>query len=368
MTAEFQVPSALVPTRESHFIRYCKHHVDGTWAVVDVSLDKVQSNPPLRCRRRPSGCVIQKLSNGYSKVIWVEHVEVDDKGVHNIYKPLINSGVAFGAKRWVTVLNRQCERLTSVMAINLPTNEVNNMVLTNPEGRKSILKLAARMVTNYCCGVNASNAHTWTALSGNGADDIRIMTRKSDDDPGKPCGIVLCAATSLWLPVPPKTVFDFLSGDNSRSEWDILSNGGITHEMAHIATGKDKGNCISLLQSSNSSQSNMIILQESCNDPTGSYVIYAPVDIVGMNMVLGGGDPEYVPLLPSGFAILPDGPTGHGGGGGMAEASSGGSLLTVAFQVLVETVPTAKLRLGSVANVSKLITSTVDKIKAALVS
>lgn len=99
----------------------------------------------------------------------------------------------------------------------------------------------------------------------------------------------------------------------------------------------------------------MLILQESCTDPTASFVIYAPVDIVAMNVVLNGGDPDYVALLPSGFAILPD------GGGG-----EGGSLLTVAFQILVDSVPTAKLSLGSVATVNNLIACTVERIKASL--
>ena len=64
------------------------------------------------------------------------------------------------------------------------------------------------------------------------------------------------------------------------------------------------------VQSTNSNQSNMLILQESCTDASGSYVIYAPVDVVAMNVVLNGGDTDYVALLPSGFAILPDGPAG----------------------------------------------------------
>ena len=67
MTAEFQVPSPLVPTRENYFVRYCKHHADGTWAVVDVSLDNLRPSPISRSRRRPSGCLIQELPNGYSK-------------------------------------------------------------------------------------------------------------------------------------------------------------------------------------------------------------------------------------------------------------------------------------------------------------
>lgn len=51
----------------------------------------------------------------------------------------------------------------------------------------------------------------------------------------------------------------------------------------------------------------MLILQESCTDVCDSYIIYAPVDIVAMNFVLNYGDPNYVALLPSGLAILPDG-------------------------------------------------------------
>ncbi|PSS24705.1 Homeobox-leucine zipper protein like [Actinidia chinensis var. chinensis] len=364
MTAEFQVPSPLVPTRENYFVRYCKQHADGTWVVVDVSLDNLRPSAISRCRRRPSGCLIQELPNGYSKVIWVEHAEVDDRAVHNIYRPLVNSGLAFGAKRWVATLDRQCERLASAMANSVPAGDVG--VITTPEGRKSMMKLAERMVMSFCAGVGASTAHTWTTLSGSGADDVRVMTRKSMDDPGRPPGIVLSAATSFWLPVPPKRVFDFLRDENSRSEWDILSNGGLVQEMEHIANGRDPGNSVSLLRvnSANSSQSNMLILQESCTDTTGSYIIYAPVDIVAMNVVLNGGDPDYVALLPSGFAILPDGPTHHVGG--IPEAGSSGSLLTVAFQILVDSVPTAKLSLGSVATVNSLIKCTVERIKSSV--
>ncbi|BFG21239.1 hypothetical protein CerSpe_075130 [Prunus speciosa] len=96
--------------------------------------------------------------------------------------------------------------------------------------------------------------------------------------------------------------------------------------MAYIANGRNIGNCVSLLRvnSANSSESNMLILQESCTDQTASFVIYAPVDIVAMNAVLIGSDPDYVALLPSGFAILPD-------GGCMGDSGSGGSLFTVAF-------------------------------------
>lgn len=110
----------------------------------------------------------------------------------------------------------------------------------------------------------------------------------------------------------------------------------------------------------------MLILQESCTDPTASFVIYAPVDIVAMNVVLNGGDPDYVALLPSGFAILPDGTNAALAAGIGDTSSSGGSLLTVAFQILVDSAPTAKLSLGSVATVNNLIACTVERIKASL--
>jgi len=119
----------------------------------------------------------------------------------------------------------------------------------------------------------------------------------------------------------------------------------------------------------NSSQSNMLILQESCTDASGSLVIYAPVDIPAMNLVLQGGDPAYVALLPSGFAILPDGPSAGGAGEGALVEGGGrgsGSLLTVAFQILVSSIPSARLSLESVATVNNLISCTVQRIKAAL--
>ncbi|XP_076884120.1 homeobox-leucine zipper protein MERISTEM L1-like [Bidens hawaiensis] len=130
MTAEYQVPSPLVPTRVNYFVRYCKRLDDGTWIVVDVSLENLSSSSVVRCRRRPSGCLIHELPSGYSKVTWVENVEVDDEAVLDIYKVLVNSGLAFGAKRWVATLERQCQRLSSAMASNNPEANVGGKYIS----------------------------------------------------------------------------------------------------------------------------------------------------------------------------------------------------------------------------------------------
>ncbi|MCO5587915.1 hypothetical protein L7F22_041867 [Adiantum nelumboides] len=370
MYSEFQLPTPLVPTRENYFLRYSKR-VDHLWVVVDVSIDSLRGNPPpslLRCRRRPSGCVIEEMPSGYSKVTWVEHVEADSRGVHNLYQSFVNCGMGFGAQRLLCTLQRQCERIASVLANNIPAGDMN-AVVPSTEGRRSMLKLAERMTNNFCGGVSASTAHTWVTLAGSGADDVRVVIRKSIDDPGRPPGIVLSAATSLWLPVPPAKVFQFLREERYRTEWDILSTTGVVEEMFHVAKGQDPGNCVSLLRvnPNNSNQNNMLILQECCTDESCSLVVYAPVDVAEMSAVLNGGDPDCVALLPSGFAILPNGPQNKQPGNGPAGGgNSGGSLVTVAFQILVDHVPTARLSLGSVATVNKLICNTVIRIKRAL--
>ncbi|XXG77474.1 hypothetical protein AAC387_Pa08g1620 [Persea americana] len=50
-----------------------------------------------------------------------------------------------------------------------------------------------------------------------------------------PIGVVLSAATSLWLPVSPQTVFNFFKDERTRPQWDVLSNGNSVQEVAHIA-------------------------------------------------------------------------------------------------------------------------------------
>lgn len=124
---------------------------------------------------------------------------------------------------------------------------------------------------------------------------------------------------------------------------------------------------LSTLQAMNANQSSMLILQETCIDASGALVVYAPVDIPAMHVVMNGGDSSYVALLPSGFAVLPDGGIDGGGSGdGDQRPVGGGSLLTVAFQILVNNLPTAKLTVESVETVNNLISCTVQKIRAAL--
>ncbi|XP_019452814.1 PREDICTED: homeobox-leucine zipper protein ANTHOCYANINLESS 2-like isoform X1 [Lupinus angustifolius] len=378
MHSEVQLLSPLVPIRQVRFLRFCKQHAEGVWAVVDVSVEigrDAANTQFMTCRRLPSGCVVQDMPNGYSKVTWVEHWQYDESVVHQLYRPLLNSGIGFGAHRWIATLQRQCECL----AILMSSITSDDHTALSQAGRRSMLKLAQRMTSNFCSGVCASSARKWESLPvGTLGDDMRVMTRKNVDDPGEPPGIVLSAATSVWMPVSQQRLFNFLRNEQLRSEWDILSNGGPMQEMVHIAKGQGHGNCVSLLRASavNANDSSMLILQETWTDSSCSVVVYAPVDVQSLNVVMSGGDSAYVALLPSGFAILPDcqssrystsnnscnGNIPKGGGG----KDEGGSLLTVGFQILVNNLPTAKLTMESVDTVNNLISCTIQKIKGAL--
>ncbi|CAN6245930.1 unnamed protein product [Urochloa humidicola] len=369
MYEELHVTSPVVPTREFCFLRYCRQIEHGLWAIADVSVDLQPRDarfgpPPSRSCRLPSGCLIADMANGYSKVTWVEHMEIEDRvPIHLLYRDLIVSGAAFGAHRWLAALQRACERCASLATAGMPTIDIGGVT---PEGKRSMMKLSQRMVSSFCTSLSASQPHRWTTLSGPSDVGVRVMVHRSTDL-GQPSGVVLSAATSIWLPVPCDRVFAFVRDENARSQWDVLSHGNPVQEVSRVPYGSHPGNCISLLRGLNASQNSMLILQESCTDASGSLVVYAPIDIPAANVVMSGEDPSTIPLLPSGFTILPDGrPGGSSSSTSPLESPTAGSLVTVAFQILVSSLPSSKLNAESVATVNSLISTTVEQIKAAL--
>ncbi|KAI5347013.1 PREDICTED: homeobox-leucine zipper [Prunus dulcis] len=371
MHAELQVLSPLVPVRPLKFLRFCKQHQEGVWAVVDVSIDINQegsnTNAFLNCRRFPSGCIVQDMPNNCSKVTWIEHSEYDDNTVHHLFWQLLRSGMGFGAQRWLATLQRQCECLAFLIS---STNSIEDHTGLGTNGKKSMLKLAQRMIDNFCAGVSASSVRKWDKLCVNNvSEDLRVMARKSVDDPGEPAGIVLSGSTSVWLPVSRHRLFDFLRDEQLRDQWDVLSKTHKMQLMLRIAKSQGGGNCVSLLRANviDANENTMLMLQESWSDASGSLVVYAPVDPASMSAVMRGGDSAYVALLPSGFAILPGGPPGYGmvkteGNG----CDDGGCFLTVGFQILGSNYPAAKLDVQSINTVNTLVSHTIEKIKSAL--
>lgn len=80
MSVEFHALSHVVPVRNCNFLRHCKQLCEGTWALVDISIDGLLPNGPLTtCRKRPSGCIVQALPNGYSKVTKKVYLQFIDR-------------------------------------------------------------------------------------------------------------------------------------------------------------------------------------------------------------------------------------------------------------------------------------------------
>ncbi|KAJ6415962.1 hypothetical protein OIU84_004704 [Salix udensis] len=180
-------------------------------------------------------------------VIWVEHLECQKSTVHTMFRTVVHSGLAFGARHWMATLQLQCERLVFFMATNVPTKDSTGVATL--AGRKSILKLAQRMTWSFCRAIGASSYHTWNKVSSKTGEDIRVSSRKNLNDPGEPVGVILCAVSSVWLPVPPHILFDFLRDEARRNEWDIMSNGGPVQATANLSKGQDKGNAVTILVS-----------------------------------------------------------------------------------------------------------------------
>lgn len=113
----------------------------------------------------------------------------------------------------------------------------------------------------------------------------------------------------------------------------------------------------------------MWILQDCCTNSYESTVVYAPVDITGMQSVMTGCDSSNLAILPSGFSILPDGLDSRPlviTSRQEEKTAEGGSLLTVAFQILTNTSPTAKLTMESVDSANTLISCILKNIKTSL--
>ncbi|XP_020684394.1 homeobox-leucine zipper protein ROC8 [Dendrobium catenatum] len=376
MYGEFLGLSPVVPLREFFFLRYCQQLEQDLWVISDISIlypKENQFSSSTKCRL-PSGCLIQDMPNGYSKVVWVEHMEIEEKNpIHQLYHDLVDSGIAFGAQRWIATLQRMCERIACLMVTGNSPRDLGGVIPT-AEGKRSMMRLSQRMVSNFCSTLGSSNGHRWTAPAGLNDVGIRVTVHKCSDS-GQPNGVFLTAATSIWLPFSPQAVFSFFRDERSRVQWDVLSNGKAVQEVTRIANGQHPGNCISLLRAamnpSNPNEGNMLILQESCTDPSGSLVVYASIDLASINIAMSGEDTSYIPLLPSGFTVLPDGRPGTGSNASSSSnpmGGSSGSVLTVAFQIMVSSLPSAKLNLESVATVNNIIGATVQQIKAALSS
>ncbi|OMP07905.1 hypothetical protein COLO4_06945 [Corchorus olitorius] len=234
-------------------------------------------------------------------------------------------------------------------------------------GRTSVMKLSHRMVKSFCSILSMSDELDFPQLSemNNG---VRLSIRQSIEI-GQQKGVIVSAATSLWLPNPCQNVFSLLTDEKTRVQWDVLCDGNLVNEIANISIGDSPRNRVTILRPFVPSESNMLMLQEmSGNESLGYMLVYAPISTPGINIALNGEDSSNLPILPSGFIVSNDGHCPERGVGAVESTKSSGSLLTIVFQILVSSNPSSskELNIQSVATVNTLISSTVQRVKALL--
>ncbi|KAL0306404.1 UNVERIFIED_CONTAM: Homeobox-leucine zipper protein HDG2 [Sesamum radiatum] len=348
MVAEFQVPSPLVKTREVYFVR-CSRQIDiDTWVVADVSLETIF----------PSPAVSAKKAVG---VTWVEHNAECNSVVNYMFRGILKSGFAFSAKRWISSLERECDRIATLEA----ENESLNYLLTNNKGlgaaRTGLLKLAQRMVRQFNSNICSNAESVWRPLPVPGAEEILIKTSFNLDDPHIPRGVAVTIATSVWLPVKQNDVFCFLQTGYNRNKWDVLSHGLEIQDVIRMSSARNSTDCVSVISvEASASRREITYLQESFSDSTALYIVYAPVDIPAMHHIFQGGCADSVAILPSGFAVLPEGSPED-------DAATENTILTIGFQIMDEQLTTPEeLPPQSVLTAYRLMKETVSRIWTAL--
>lgn len=283
---------------------------------------------------------------------WVEHVDVHKNFKDTTFKLFVEYGFPFGAKRWVSILERQVVHFLCFMSINTSPSDT----MLSPEGRRSVAALANKMVVSFCSDICNSTLHSWTDSNTARNTNIKVKTNKRGGDPGKPRGAIRTAATSNRHLVSHTRLFDFLRDVHNRHLWDNMSAGSSVNVIANIVIGHDPCNCISILAIEN--QNDFLILQDCFTNSTGSFVIYAAIDGATFQSMLSGGDPEPIPLLPYGFSILPYVSTARFGG------NIDGTLMTIVFQISVENIK-GKFKVAVIL-ATNLLRNMVTRIRAAV--
>ncbi|KAK7282538.1 hypothetical protein RIF29_11404 [Crotalaria pallida] len=345
MSAELHLPTPFVPARDCYFARYCKLLPYNIWGVVDVSLEKVFPSASSNYRRRPSGCLIMEMSNGISKVVWVEHVEADHSKVNEQFQPLVTTGFAFSATRWISSLvgdDEWCETLKRPTFVTFDGD---------------------RMMRSFCADISASARNPWRQIrSVHGSIDMSFIVKNNTIDLGKPTGTTVVFATSLRLNASPNQLFNFLRHESSRRKWDLLSRHLSVEEFAFMTDGKNIKNRVSLIRTFISEdKTETYYLQKSYTDSTAFYVIYAPLDEAAFEHLANGSNPDVVMILPSGFVILPAELPGDDDGGNGA-----GSILTIAFHIIENNAVTEFIHPQSVEIIKNIIKGTVSSIRDAV--
>ncbi|XP_074374850.1 homeobox-leucine zipper protein HDG5-like [Apium graveolens] len=354
MYAELQTLSPVVHPREVHFMRYCQQNgEDGSWGIVDFPVDflvdSTHASPFPKCWRKPSGCIIQNcLTSDRSSVTWLEHVEVQERPMHPIIDEFVNSGTAFGAIKWLSVLQRQSERLRSLRSLNASDYGVPSL-----EVKSDLMNVAKRMMRSFCISLSSLSGKSWMALPDNPEDQSMKISTRPSTEPGNPIGLICSAASTTTLPYSYVEVFNLLRDIRCTTQ---KVDGGLKEnflqELARISTGGSPANCISLFRIYHANSTQECVLHECCSDDSESVVAYTALSEDGIAK-LGTADSASIQILTNGFVLVP-----------IQQGS--GCLLTVGIQSLASMNPYENLSLLGAMASQRHLDEIISRIKEVL--
>lgn len=91
------------------------------------------------------------------------------------------------------------------------------VVVKTLEGKRSIMNLGERMIKNFAWIMKTSDKLDISQQSESDNNGVRISVRRNTED-GQPTGLIVCASSSLCLPLPPLQVYDLLRNLEVRHE------------------------------------------------------------------------------------------------------------------------------------------------------
>jgi len=147
------------------------------------------------------------------------------------------------------------------------------------------MNFSHRMLKIFCDSITMADGLDFPLCDLMNTSGVRVSIRESKII-GQPSGMIVAAATSIWLPLHYMKLFDFFLDDKNRaqvhnnlpihqlfllillcrminvyvffflySQWDVLTCGNQAHKVANISNGIHPGNCVSIIRVINSNLS-----------------------------------------------------------------------------------------------------------------
>ncbi|KAH8957192.1 hypothetical protein BDL97_07G079300 [Sphagnum fallax] len=331
---QMYAPTTLAPPRDFCTLRYTTLLEDGNLVICERSLTGAQGGPTMppvqsfvRAEMFPSGYLIRQCDGGGCIIHIVDHLDLEPWSVPEVLRPLYKSSAVLAQKTTIGAL-RHLRRLAQ---------EASDTVGLRTGQQPAVLRgLSQRLARGFNQAVNGFPDDGWAAIVSDGMDDVSVLLNESPPTTKGMLGQVatdrllcslgggiLCAKASMLLQnVPPALLIRFLR--EHRSEWadcDIdadaaaafhtsTRNRSAGHRqlplpLAHSVEQEEFLEVVKLARQGGLSDNihtrdNFLLQLCSGVDENAvgacAQLVFAPVDVAVS---------DDVPLLPSGFRVIP---------------------------------------------------------------